>query len=93
MKALESKDQAAAADGKPANCVACRVDCMKSYSTLGGSMFTSCTQQYYYYGCQAVSPCMKTSTSSDDEIEGMIGICAYRNNCKFTILKKNYLRS
>ena len=81
MEALEKSN---ANDGNhPVNCVACRVDCLKEYSTIDGSMFSSCGQRYYYYGCQAVKPCFQTSTASDDEIEGMIGICAYRNDCKF----------
>ena len=83
MKALENKYQGEKSDGKPVNCVACRVDCMKNYSGLG-TIFDGCTTQYYYYGCQLVAPCLKTATADEDEIEGMVGICAYRNGCKFT---------
>ena len=67
--------------GEKKECVACRVDCMKHYSGLRGAIFTGCKDRYHYYGCQAVAPCFTPSSASDSEVEGMVGICIFRNGC------------
>ncbi|EFC41603.1 predicted protein [Naegleria gruberi] len=64
------------------SCVACRVDCMKTYSQVGGSIFESCKFQYYYYGCKYHDECFMATTTSDEKIKGMLGICLLRNGCK-----------
>ncbi|KAF0984445.1 hypothetical protein FDP41_000344 [Naegleria fowleri] len=63
-------------------CIACRVNCMKHYNALGGSLFSSCKTQFYYYGCRQTAPCYEPTTAEDSVIEGMIGICMYRNGCQ-----------
>ncbi|KAG2387079.1 hypothetical protein C9374_002114 [Naegleria lovaniensis] len=65
-----------------ASCIACRVNCMKSFNALGGPLFSSCKTQYYYYGCRQTAPCFEPTTAEDSVIEGMIGICMYRNGCQ-----------
>ncbi|EFC48723.1 hypothetical protein NAEGRDRAFT_63246 [Naegleria gruberi] len=82
LKKTKKTSTSSTSSSTSSKCVACRVDCMKEYSGIG-ALYTGCTSQYYYYGCQLVAPCLKTSTADDDEIEGMVGICAYRNGCKF----------
>ncbi|KAL9650709.1 hypothetical protein ABK040_001764 [Willaertia magna] len=72
---------------KAAECVACRVDCMEGFS--GRKIFSRCTKHYYYYGCQANKPCIQPGTASDDEIEGMIGICQVRGGCDLAPHWKN----